>query len=44
MIFLLYLPALAAIHFTSGAALGGLATLSLKALRDMRREDRATSR
>ena len=38
---LLYLPALAVIHFSSGAALGGLATLSLKALFDMRREDRA---
>ena len=38
---LLYLPVLAWIHFSSGAALGGLATLSFKALRDMRREDRA---
>ena len=38
---LLYLPALALIHFSSGAALGGLATLSMKALCDMRREDRA---
>ena len=39
MIVLLYLPALAAIHFTSGAALGGMAVLSLKALVDLRRQD-----
>lgn len=40
MIGLLYLPVLAAIHFSSGAVLGGLAALSAKALRDMRLEDR----
>lgn len=39
MIFL-YLPALALIHFLSGTALGGMAVLSLKALRDMRKQDR----
>ena len=39
---LLYLPLLAAIHFGSGAILGGLAALSGKALCDMRREDRRT--
>ena len=38
---LLYLPLLAWIHFTSGALLGSMAALSLKALRDMRRQDRA---
>ena len=38
---LLYLPALAAIHFSSAAALGGLAVLASKAVCDMRREDRA---
>ena len=37
MIGLLYLPLLAAIHFTSGAALGGMTVLSAKALCDMRR-------
>lgn len=37
---LLYLPMLALIHFTSGAALGGMAVLSGKALCDMRRQDR----
>ena len=42
MIGLLYLPVLAAIHFTSSAALGGMAILSAKALCDMRREDRTT--
>ena len=41
MIGLLYLPLLAMIHFTSGAALGGMAALSAKAVCDMRREDRA---
>lgn len=38
---LLYLPFLAAIHFTSGTALGGVLVLAVKALGDMRREDRA---
>ncbi len=38
---LLYLPLLAIIHFSSGSLLGGLVMLSIKALRDMRREDRA---
>ncbi len=33
----LYLPALAAIHFTASAALGAMAVLSVKAVRDMRR-------
>ena len=37
---LLYLPLLAVIHFSSGAALGGMAVLSAKALADMRREGR----
>ncbi len=37
---LLYLPALALIHFTSGAALGGMAVLSAKALADLRCENR----
>ena len=37
MIGLLYLPILAAIHFTSGAALGGMAVLSAKALCDLRK-------
>ena len=41
MIGLLYLPLLAMIHFSSGAALGGMAALSAKALHDMRRQDRA---
>ena len=41
MIALLYLPVLALIHFSSGAALGGMAALSAKALCDMRSEDRA---
>ena len=41
MIALLYLPMLAMIHFSSGAALGGMAALSAKAVCDMRREDRA---
>ena len=39
---LLYLPLLALVHFSSGAALGGMAVLSAKALADMRREDRAS--
>ncbi len=38
MIGLLYLPVLAAIHFAGGTALGGMAVLSAKALRDLRRE------
>jgi hypothetical protein len=38
---LFYLPFLALVHFGSGAALGGMATLSVKALADMRRQDRA---
>ena len=41
MIGLLYLPFLAMIHFSSGAALGGMAALSAKALCDMRNQDRA---
>lgn len=41
MIALLYLPVLAWIHFSSSAALGGMAVLSAKAVCDMRREDRA---
>ncbi len=44
MIALLYLPAIAAIHFTAGAALGGMATLAGKALLDMRRQDRRQRR
>ncbi len=40
MIGLLYLPLLAAIHFSSGTALGGMMVLSTKALCDMRREGR----
>jgi len=36
---LLYLPLLALVHFSSGAALGGMAVLSAKALADMRRQD-----
>lgn len=39
---LIYLPLLALIHFSSGAALGGMAVLSAKALADMRREGNAT--
>lgn len=35
MIALLYLPALAAIHFSAGAALGGMAVLSAKAVIDV---------
>ena len=38
---LLYLPFLAWVHFSSAAALGGMAVLSLKAIADMRCEDRA---
>ena len=38
---LLYLPMLALIHFSSGAALGGMAVLSAKALADLRREAKA---
>lgn len=38
---LFYLPFLALVHFGSGAALGGMARLSVKALADMRRQDRA---
>ncbi len=38
---LLYLPFLALVHFTSGAALGGMTMLSVKALADMRRQDLA---
>ena len=44
MIALLYLPVLAIIHFSSSAALGGMAVLSAKALCDMRNQDRATRR
>ena len=40
MIGLLYLPFLAMIHFSSGAALGGMVVLSGKAMCDMRRQDR----
>ena len=36
---LLYLPFLAMVHFSSGAALGGMVVLSAKALADMRRQD-----
>jgi len=36
-VMLLYLPALAAIHFTASALLGGMSVLSAKALCDMRR-------
>lgn len=38
---LLYLPWLAAIHFTSGTILGGMAVLAAKALREMGVQDRA---
>jgi hypothetical protein len=38
VIALLYLPVLAAIHFSAGTALGGMAVLSAKALKDMARE------
>jgi hypothetical protein len=37
---LIYLPALAAIHFTAASALGALGVLASKAVRDMAREDR----
>lgn len=40
----LYLPALAAIHFSSGAALGALGVLAAKAVRDMAVEDARRSR
>ena len=40
MIGLLYLPFLAMIHFSSGAALGGMMVLSGKAVCDMRSQDR----
>lgn len=40
MIALLYLPLLAAIHFSSAAALGGMAVLSAKALCDLRKAER----
>jgi len=36
-----YMPLLALIHFSSGSALGGLMVLAVKALADMRRQDRA---
>ena len=39
---LLYLPFLAMVHFSSGAAVGGMAVLSAKALADMRREGRTS--
>jgi hypothetical protein len=38
MIALLYLPALAAVHFSAGVALGGMAVLSAKAVADVVRE------
>lgn len=38
MIALLYLPVLAAIHFSAGTALGGMAVLSAKALRDLAKD------
>lgn len=38
---LLYLPFLGLIHFLSGTALGSMAILSFKALRDMRHQDRS---
>lgn len=38
MIALLYLPVLAALHFGAGSALGGMAVLSAKALRDLTQE------
>ncbi len=44
MLALIYLKALALVHFTASAALGVMAVLSLKALRDMRREHRASQR
>ena len=37
MLGLLYLPALAAIHLSAGAALGVMSVLSAKAIHDMRR-------
>ncbi|WP_256366957.1 hypothetical protein [Acidisphaera sp. L21] len=36
---LFYLPFLALVHFSSGAALGGMAVLSAKAVANMRRQD-----
>jgi hypothetical protein len=38
MIALLYLPVLAAIHFSAGTALGGMTVLSAKALYDLTRK------
>ncbi len=38
---LFYMPLLALIHFGSGTALGGLLALAVKAIADMRRQDRA---
>ena len=40
MIFV-YLPLLALVHFSSGAALGGMAVLSAKAVGDMCRQSRS---
>ncbi len=36
-----YMPLLALIHFASGTTLGGLLVLAVKAVADMRRQDRA---
>jgi hypothetical protein len=44
MIGLLYLPVLAAIHFTSASALGAMSVLAAKAVCDMRCEDRRRAR
>jgi hypothetical protein len=38
MIAVLYLPVLAALHFSAGTALGGMAVFSTKALYDMTRK------
>jgi hypothetical protein len=38
VIALLYLPVLASLHFAAGTALGGMAVLSAKALRDLTRK------
>ena len=43
MLALLYLPVLAAVHFSAGTALGVMSVLSAKAVRDMRRADRERS-
>jgi len=41
MIALLYLPVLAALHFSAGTALGGMAVLSAKTIRDLARQSKA---